>query len=93
MQSKLTWRRAVSEYQIGSTMQYKDREWRIVRVIYSDTTLFEDESGAYLIKESYLQLKSIDGEIDHYVLESEKLSYGEPSHPIKGLNPIIWRRS
>ena len=81
----------MSEYQIGSTLQQKDKTWRIVRVVTHDTTLFEDEQGAYLITESYLQLKAEDGSIDHIVLESDKLKYDGAPCRIKGLDPISWR--
>ena len=81
----------MSEYQIGSTLVQKDKTWRIVRVIIRDTTLFEDDTGAYLVTESYLQLKSASGEIDHIVLESDKIKYDGAPCEIKGLDPITWR--
>ena len=81
----------MSEYQIGSTLDRPDGTWRIVRVITHDVTLFEDATGVYTITESYLQLKSTDGRVDHFVLESEKVPYTGPASLIKGLNPLSWR--
>ena len=81
----------MSQYQIGSTIIRNLVPWRIVRVVTRDTTLFEDENGQYTITESYLQLKSIHGEIDHLVLESDKAAYIGDDSQIKGLDPIVWR--
>lgn len=81
----------MSEYQIGSELQQGDKTWRVIRIISNDQSLFEDESGAYIILESYLQLKDPDGVIDHIILNSEKLPYTGPSSKIKALAPIPWR--
>lgn len=78
----------MSEYQLGSELQYKDKTWRVVRVISQDWSLFEDESGIYIIAESYVQIKSTDGEIDHVVLASDRMEYGGVHSNIKALKPL-----
>jgi hypothetical protein len=83
----------VSEYQIGSEVQHKDQRWRITRTIFQDVTLFEDETEAYLITESYVQLKNPLGEIDHIVMSSEKSPYNGPPSDIKALTPLAWRKT
>jgi len=82
----------VSEYQIGSEIQYKDRSWRIIRVLSNDQSLFEDESGLFIILESYVQLKDELGQIDFIVMNSEKLPYTGPTSTIKALEPLQWRK-
>jgi len=82
----------VSEYQLGSEVQYKDKTWRVVRVASGDQSLFEDESGSYIIFESYVQIKDTEGAIDFIVLNSEKLPYNGPISTIKALEPIPWRQ-
>lgn len=60
-------------------------------MITGDHTLFEDDKEAFIIHESYMQLKGPNGEIDFIVHQSEKLPYsGDPS-PIKALSPLPWR--
>lgn len=82
----------MSEYQIGSEIQYKDRSWRIIRVLSNDQSLFEDESGLFIILESYVQLKDELGQIDFIVMNSEKLPYTGPTSTIKALEPLQWRK-
>lgn len=82
----------MSEYQLGSTITYLDREWRIVRIVTTDRSLFEDASGVFVLQETYLMIKDAVGTIDFVLLDGEKLPYtGEPS-PIKGLDPMVWRK-
>lgn len=82
----------MSEYQIGSEVVHKEKTWRIIRVLANDQSLFEDESGLFIILESYIQLKDADGIIDFIVMNSEKLPYTGPTSSIKALDPIQWRR-
>lgn len=81
----------MSEYQIGSEIQHKDKLWRVIRVVSTDQSLFEDEGGIYIILESYIQIKDPDGIIDFITFNSEKLAYTGPSSTIKALEPIPWR--
>jgi hypothetical protein len=80
------------EYQLGSELQYKDKTWRVIRVLSNDQSLFEDESGVYVILESYIQLKDAEGTIDFIVMNSEKLPYTGPASNIKALEPLQWRK-
>jgi hypothetical protein len=82
----------VSEYSIGHEVQYLDKTWRVVRILSNDQTLFEDDSGAHVILESYVMIKSADGLIDFIVLSSEKLPYSGPASSIKALAVIPWRQ-
>lgn len=81
------------EYQLGSELQYKDKTWRVIRVLSNDQSLFEDEHETYIILESYIQLKDADGTINFIVMNSEKLPYTGPTSNIKALDPIQWRKS
>lgn len=83
----------MSEYQLGSEIVHKDKTWRIIRVLANDQSLFEDESGLFIILESYVQLKDADGVIDFIVMNSEKLPYTGPTSSIKALEPLQWRKS
>lgn len=81
----------MSEYHLGHELQYQDQTWRIVRIIAWDKSLFEDETGTYEVNESYVQIKSTAGQIDHIVLDSTKLPYTGPASTIKALEPLSWR--
>jgi hypothetical protein len=80
-------------WNLGDEVDYKDGKWRVVRFIVSDHTLFEDADGVYIITESYLMLKSPDGVIDFMVLSSERVSYTGMASSIKGVDPLLWRKS
>jgi len=82
----------VSEYQLGSEIVHKEKTWRIIRVLSNDQSLFEDESGLFIILESYVQLKDELGQIEFIVMNSEKLPYSGPTSTIKALEPLQWRR-
>jgi hypothetical protein len=92
--SNITWRPAVSEYLLGSEIQYQDKAWRVVRILSNDQTLFEDLSGAaYTILESFIMIKDAEGNLDFIVMNSEKLPYTGPSSTIKALAVIPWRQN
>jgi hypothetical protein len=82
----------VSEYQLGSEVQYKDKTWRVIRIVTTDQSLFEDSDTCYVILESFVMIKDADGFIDFIVLNSEKLPYSGPVSSIKGLSIIPWRQ-
>lgn len=80
------------QLQLGDEIEHKGGMWRVVRIIISDHSLFEDHAGTYVISESYIQVKSPDGEIDFVTMSTEKLEYtGEPS-TIKAIDPLLWRK-
>lgn len=82
-----------TQVQLGDTVKVKDKMARVVRILHSDHSLFEDDTGTFIIHESYAQLKFEDGAVDFLVYSSEKLPYAGPPSPIKALNPIVWRRT
>lgn len=77
---------------LGAVVTHNGSPWRVVRIIHESLTLFEPEDGdAYIIRESYLELKSGNGGIDFISLFREKIPYqGNPSQ-IRGLEPILWQ--
>ena len=78
---------------LGSTVKYKDRAWRVVRIINKSHSLFEPENASpYVLEEIYAELKSPEGDIDFLVIESEKREYKGEDSPIKGLHPLPWRK-
>jgi hypothetical protein len=84
----------VSEYQLGSEIRYKDKTWRVIRILSNDQTLFEDDSGnLYIILETFVQIKDTIGVIDFIVMSSEKLPYSGPPSSIKALSVIPWRQN
>ncbi len=75
---------------IGSHLLYKDRNWRIVRIVNKSTTLFEPVGHEpYVMIEAYAELKAINGDVDHIKEESKKVPYVGPSSNIRALEPII----
>lgn len=80
----------MSNYPIGSNVKHKEELWRVVRIIGQSTSLFEDETGAYVQIESYVELKGLDGSIDFISLEMERAPYAGSPSIIKGLEPINW---
>lgn len=82
----------MSEYQLGSEIQHKDKTWRVIRILSNDQTLFEDDAGnLYVILETFVQIKDASGVIDFIVMNSEKLPYTGPPSSIKALSVIPWR--
>ena len=78
---------------LGSTIKFKDRAWRVVRIINKSYALFEPESApVYVLEEIYAELKSPEGDIDFLVIESEKREYKGDDSPIKGLHALPWRK-
>ena len=83
----------MSEYQIGHEIWYKEKQWRVVRILSNDQSLFEDDSGnIHIILESFIMIKDALGAIDFIVMNSEKLPYTGPSSSIKALSAIPWRQ-
>ena len=78
----------MSEYPIGHTIKHFDADWRVVRIIGSSITLFEDKEEVYLQTESYVELKNADGAVDFVTLTLERAPYDGPPSAIKGLEPI-----
>lgn len=76
------------EYPIGATVEHHKEQWRVVRIIGSSVTLFEDDTQAYLQTESYVELKGADGSIDFVSLTMERTPYEGPTSVVKGLEPI-----
>ena len=76
------------KFQIGDTVNVKDSMARVVRIIKESLTLYEDESGGCNIKkESYIQLRDLNGAVHFIVLDEATLPYEGPNSPIKGLEP------
>lgn len=80
----------MSDYAIGTTVKHKEEDYRVVRIIGASTSLFEDDKGAYIQVESYVELKGTDGSIDFVTLEMERKPYEGGPSMIKGLSPINW---
>jgi hypothetical protein len=78
----------MSDYPIGGTIEHKNEQYRVVRIIGQSVSLFEDEKGTYLQTESYVELKGADGSIDFVSLTLERTPYEGGSSIIKGLEPI-----
>ena len=84
---------STQQIQVGDEIDHKGGKWRVIRFIVSDHTLFEDGEGPCIITESYLMLKSSDGVIDFLTLSSEKVPYTGLASSIKGVDPLLWRKS
>jgi len=83
----------LTQLTLGATIKYKDRAWRVVRIINKSHSLFEPENASpYVLEEVYAELKSPEGDIDFLVIESEKRDYKGEDSPIKGLHPLPWRK-
>jgi hypothetical protein len=73
---------------LGDTLSVENKLCRVVRIIQQSYTLFESEDHTpYILQESYVQLKTIDGKIKFIVLEEFKQDYTGATSPIKALEP------
>lgn len=73
---------------LGDTIELEDRSYRVVRIITSSATLFEDESGCYVLIESYIQLKGSDNSVRFIELSEHREDYTGKSSHIRALTPI-----
>jgi len=75
--------------QLGSLLTHQGQSWRVVRVVKSETLFQLPEGPPYIIDESYIEIRSFSGDIDHILLSPvKKLPYEGPYSGIKGLPPI-----
>lgn len=75
--------------ELGNHIQHKNRTWRVVRIIHNSETLFEPVlAEAYILSESYAELKAIDGDIDHISISFNKIPYSGIKSNIRALEPI-----
>ena len=82
-------------YNLGDEITFESTgvRYRIIRVVSGSETLFEPPAGIpYIRKESYLELRAADGEIEFLLLEEEHLPYEGPNSNIKGYPPITFHR-
>jgi hypothetical protein len=84
----------MSQLKLGQTIQHNAKNCLVVRVIEHSTTLFEGDEGAFILDESYVQLKGEDGSVEFIPLVEEKKPFTkEEGCKIKGLEPVSWGKS
>ena len=83
----------VEDYVIGSEFTRERKKWRVVRIVRDDEALLLDENGMEIVsKESYVMVKSEDGDIDFVLLLKSDRAHN-PEVPVKvAALPNLWRR-
>lgn len=78
----------LTQAKLGDRIPYKERTWTVVRIVQSSS--LHTGSEPHVIMENYLELHNEEGDVDFYVLSSEKLPYtGETA---LGLPPLPWKK-
>lgn len=77
---------------LGGEVEHNGRKQRVVRIVGKDLTLFENETEACVVEETYVMLKDEAGNVSFMVLSSEKSPYNGTRSTIKGLDPLAWRK-
>jgi hypothetical protein len=78
---------------LGSVITHEGKPHFVVRMVESDT-LFETETGCYILHEQYAELRTEDGSVvflpPFVAYRTEFLK--DPTVKQKGLDPVVWRR-
>jgi hypothetical protein len=79
------------QVKLGDTIQYEGQPHRVIRIVMNDHSLFEDGAKCYIITESYLMLKALDGSITFIVLSTSRQEFTGTSD-IRAMQPLSWRK-
>jgi hypothetical protein len=90
-----------TQVNIGDTIAHKNAAWRVVRIVQS-ASLHEgmpDPSSnvahvnpPYVITETYFELRDVNGEVDFFVVASDKKDYEGEASNITPLPNLPWRK-
>jgi len=82
----------VSTLTLGSEVPHAGEQWRVIRLVAEDLSLFEDADSSFIIKDSFAMIKSPEGKIDFIVFSTERIVYEGPKSGIKALDSLPWRK-
>lgn len=77
---------------LGAEVPHAGEQWRVVRLVAEDLSLFEDADGSFIIKDSFAMIKSPSGKIDFIVFSTERIVYEGPKSSVKALDTLPWRQ-
>lgn len=79
----------LTQAKLGDRIPYKDKVWTVVRIVQSSS--LHTNGDAHVIMENFLEMHTDDGDIEFYVISSQKMPY-VGQQPPKGLPTLPWRK-